>query len=537
MATLSFGAIPNPTRTLQGRALYRVIMPSLAGGAMLGASLLPWLVDPLGKAFPAWQLPIDIGWQLRSGLFSYGLLCLCCALYAFFIAYLAWKGKRRDRACPCPPGSTSSTLGQGLVGTVLAPIQSLRRRCVIDPNALGTHSTLAGLLCLMPVALFFTQYLFIDMGSITQLAQHEFQALFIQHHFGYHVAAQFVPIRLNTFDYSTLNGRFTLLLNQVQPGLYLPLLGTFCLLRGQTAGTGSESRTSPTSPVRERETHVDHTGCDVPHPRGQGQALSLRVMMWQLLNEQKRRRIVTITTCFILLPIVLGRGPAALACRFYAEHLLTTGDYADALTWLDRASVLNPSLEQLSAYHIERGQAWYYLHPTQPSIESQAYLADFYLTQDDYLSAYQKLTAARQQSVETPTPSWLLDELSITLTRLAEMQHPLRGSPEQTFYRDPPSITWLNTLTNIDSNNVYAHYTLGRIAYDTYNFTTCEKQMLAVIALSSDTNILSSAYTYLSLSNEAEGNYAQARDYLFTAQAYDPAYRNNTAREEMSGLH
>ena len=258
-------------------------------------------------------------------------------------------------------------------------------------------------------------------------------------------------------------------------------------------------------------------------------------MIWQQLKVQKRRRIVATIACFTLLLIVLGRGPAALACRFYAEHLLVLGDYTNALTWLDRASMLNPSLEQLAAYHIERGQAWYYLHPTQPSIESQVYLADFYLTQEDYLSTYQKLLAARQQSVATP--SWLLDELSITLTRLAEMHHPLRGSPAQMLQRDPPSIIWLNALTHIDSNNVYAHYTLGRIAYDTYNFTTCEKQMLAVITLSSDASVLSSAYTYLSLSNEAEGHYAQARDYLFTALAYDPAYRNNTAREEMSGLH
>ena len=60
--------------------------------------------------------------------------------------------------------------------------------------------------------------------------------------------------------------------------------------------------------------------------------------------------------------------------------------------------------------------------------------------------------------------------------------------------------------------------------------------MLAVLNLSSENNIVSSAYTYLSLSDEAEGKDMQARDYLFEAQAFDPAYRNNTAREEISGL-
>src|SRR5439155_2046156 len=199
-------------------------------------------------------------------------------------------------------------------------------------------------------------------------------------------------------------------------------------------------------------------------------ALSLRCVgqMW------KCRRVV-ILICFVLLLIVLGRGPAALACRFQAEHLLATGDYGDVLVWLDRAAMLNPSLDQLSAYHIERGQAWYYLHPTQLSIESQIYLAATYLKQNDYLSAYQTLMVARQQSLETPAPSWLVAELSITVTKLAEMQHPLNGAPEQRVHKDLPSIVWLNTLIRIDPNNVYAHYTLGRVEYDIHDFTACEE--------------------------------------------------------------
>ena len=171
-------------------------MPLFAGGSMLVASLQPWLVDPLGKAFSAWQLPIDIGWQLRSGLFSYGLLCLCCALYAFFIAFLTWK-QEEQRA--------------------------------ISPSKLREHYTLAGILCLLPIGLFFIQYLFIDMSSIAQLAQHEFQTLFIYSHFGYQVSTPFILIQLNTFDPSNLNDRSTLLIDQVQLGLYLPFLAMLCL--------------------------------------------------------------------------------------------------------------------------------------------------------------------------------------------------------------------------------------------------------------------------------------------------------------------
>jgi len=459
-------------------------MPLLAGGAMLAASYLPWLIDPLGQTFPAWQLPVDIGWQLRSDLFSYGLLCLFCALYAFFIAYLCLH---RDRAGPCPNRVREiycdplgmCVLPTGERGSAL----SLRR-----------HSILAGLLCLVPIGVFFTQYLFVDMGSMALLARHEFQSLFIQGHFGYHTAAQFIPLRPDTLDPSTLNGRLALLLDQIQPGLYLPFLGAFCLIRGQrNVGTGL-------APVRSWMAYVNQTGRDVPSPCvfGQGPALSLRCVgqMW------KCRRVV-ILICFVLLLIVLGRGPAALACRFQAEHLLATGDYGDVLVWLDRAAMLNPSLDQLSAYHIERGQAWYYLHPTQLSIESQIYLAATYLKQNDYLSAYQTLMVARQQSLETPAPSWLVAELSITVTKLAEMQHPLNGAPEQRVHKDLPSIVWLNTLIRIDPNNVYAHYTLGRVEYDIHDFTACEEQMLSVITLSYDPDIRSTAYTYLAWSSES----------------------------------
>jgi tetratricopeptide (TPR) repeat protein len=475
---LSFAARPKSTIYIkQGWRLYRVIMPLMAGGSMLAASLLPWLVDPLGKAFPAWQLPVDIGWQLRSGLFSYGLLCLCCALYAFFIAFLTWK-QEEQRA--------------------------------ISPYKLRRHYTLAGILCLIPIGMFFIQYLFIDMTSIAQLAQHEFQTLFIYSHFGYQVSTPFIPIQLNTFNPSTLNDRSALLMDQVQIGLYLPVLAMLCLFATRHMLPVGETMRMPATPA----------------------TFSLQ----QKREGQKRRRAFIIIACFILLLIVLGRGPAALVCQFQAEHLLSTGEYASALTWLDRASTLNPSLEQLSTYHIERGQAWYYLHPDQPSMESLAYLADFYLSEDDYSSAYQELIDVRQQSLATSIPTWLTNELSTTLTRLAELQRPLNGTIAQRVTRGPSSIMWLNVLTHTDPGNVYAHYTLGRIAYDQHDFTTCEKQMLAVLNLSSESNILSSAYTYLSLSDEAEGKDVQARDYLFEAQAFDPAYRNNTAREEISGL-
>ncbi len=77
---------------LQARLSFKkVIIPTVAGCIMIGASLLPWLNGPLGESYSAWQLPIDIGWQFRIAIINYGLLCLCCAIYAFVVAYAHWK--------------------------------------------------------------------------------------------------------------------------------------------------------------------------------------------------------------------------------------------------------------------------------------------------------------------------------------------------------------------------------------------------------------------------------------------------------------
>jgi hypothetical protein len=97
-------------------------IPVLAGFAMLCASLLPWLTDPLGEVYSAWKLPIDLGWQFHIAAINYGLLCLCCAVYAFFIAYANWR-----------PFKSHVYLVQ--------------------------RPTLAGVLCIIPVVVFLVQYL------------------------------------------------------------------------------------------------------------------------------------------------------------------------------------------------------------------------------------------------------------------------------------------------------------------------------------------------------------------------------------------
>ncbi|HEX3643232.1 MAG TPA: hypothetical protein VHV10_18260, partial [Ktedonobacteraceae bacterium] len=155
------------------KALYQVAMPALAGTVLGVASLLPWLRDPLGKEFSAWRLPVDTGWQLRCGMFNYGLLCCCEALFAFWIALRAWQILRAEKRVPTEIQARLS---------------------------LGTCCTIAGLLCLLLPTLFLTQYLYADMGSVAQLASHTIQVQLIKAKLGYGSAAQFFPIETIAFD-------------------------------------------------------------------------------------------------------------------------------------------------------------------------------------------------------------------------------------------------------------------------------------------------------------------------------------------------
>jgi len=126
--------------------------------------------------------------------------------------------------------------------------------------------------------------------------------------------------------------------------------------------------------------------------------------------------------------------------------------------------------------------------------------------------------------------------MSVTLEGLAEFTHPLRGPLVKRPMNDDTSLPWAQSLTQVDDSNVYGHYLAGRIDYNLHNFTACMSQMTALLRWSSDMNEQSSAYTYLGLSEIGLGNEAKGRELLLKAVDLDPSYRNNTAREEISGL-
>jgi len=436
------------------------IIPAVAGCIMVGTSALPWLTDPLQGNFSAWQLPIDIGWQFHVAIVNYGLLCFCCALYAFGVAYAHWKPFR---------GSNYFVRGN-------VPV---------------------GLLCLLPVALFLLQYLFADIHSINQLAQHKIQMLLIRQHFGYRTTPERITIQPFALDAATLQGRLALLANQISIGLALPCLSASLLL-----GLKRSTMTPAGSDATKK------------HPKG----------LW----------FAGIATLVLVLGVVLARAPAATACEYQARLSLDVGDYTSALSWLDTALILNPELDQLASYHIERGQAWYFLYPGQPNQDTYAYLAFVYQQRGDDQNAYQQLLAI--SPAQSP-PSWVVDEMSNSLERSSEFTKSLGGSLITRPANDDTALPWLQLLTQLDPANVYGQYMVGRIQYNLHDYTECTDQMVRVIELTSNRDIQSSAYTYMALSDAGKGDYLEERTLLFKAEQLDPNYYNNTARQELSGLH
>lgn len=436
-------------------------IPVLAGCVMLGASFLPWLIDPLGQVYGAWNIAIDVGWQVHSGLLNYGVMCACCAAYAFLVAYAQWR--------PFRGGS-----------------YFVRRR------------TLAGVLCLLPLILFLFQYLLTDTSAISTLAQHKIQALLMQQHYGYSVSPQRIKLSPYFLDSTTLPGRLQLLIDQIAPGCVLPCISAWMLIE------------------REKIRVL------LPRPRQMP------------VNPRQARRVLRVRALIALLAVLIfGRTLLASLCEQEAKALLAAGDYTQALGWLDAAHTLNPALEQVIAYHIERGQALYFLDTAQDSDDSRAYLASAYMGQKDYLDAYQQMLVVWQHNRGVP---WVTAQTSMTLERLAETTLSFSAPSAKQVHADNAALAWLLLLKQVDAANVYAPYMLGRVQCDLHNYRVCAAEMVRVVQLSSDKDIQSSAYTYMALSEAGQGQYTLSRMLLAKAIMLDPNYRNNTARENMSGL-
>ena len=370
-------------------------------------------------------------------------------------------------------------------------------------HAIAHRTRLAGCLCLFSVGLFLLQYLCADLVGINQLAEHSKQWLFIQRDLGYGTAKSMITLNPLAIDISTISMRFQLLVNQTSIGPLLALISGCMLIA------------TPAPPSNAQTTQ---------------RKASTRLAAWLLF--------------MLALLVLCGRAPASFLCEQQAKALLSQGAYRQALQWLDRAATLNPALTQVAYYHIERGEALYFLQPDQQSLESQFYLASAYLEQRSAVNAYRQLYPLWQAHRSLP---WIADEMSVLLERMIEKAQPLstlsaRGleitplTPALALQNDQVALSWLVVLTRVDPANPFAQYLIGRIDYASHDYAACIAHMTLTIRLSPGTAIQSSGYTYIALSDAGQGNYIEERTLLLKAIALDPAYWNNTAREELSGL-
>jgi len=435
---------------------YESILLVVAGGIMCISGLLPWLTDPLKGDYTAWNISLDLGWQLRLKIVNYGVLCFFCAIYVFLVAYASWKPFK---------GS-----------------QYFFRKY-----------RMASVICLLPLVLFFLQYLSIDMRSINDLAQHKVQVLLMQKHFGYNGAPDRITQQPFAVNSSTLMGRLVLLVNQMAIGICLPLISTILLIECSRFFISKQNA-------------------------------------YEISKKSRNIWVIMI----IGLIILLGRGPAAMCCDYESQLALSDGNYTQALTWLSWAHTLNPSLDQVASYHIQRGEALYFLNAGQQNDDSRAYLASVYRTQKNYLGAYEELLGALQSERNTP---WVIDEVTTTLEYLSEYTKNANGIVAERIDHDHTALAWLQLLAKVDPSDVYGQYMVGRIEYDLHNYAACMNSMSIALGVSKNADIQSSAYTYIALSDTKLGKYTEARVLLLKAIKLDPNYRNNTAREDLSGLH
>lgn len=436
-------------------------IPVGVGVLMLFTSFLPWLKDPLGNAYNAWSLPLEFGWwvglpSVLTRLLSYGLLCTLCGVYVMLVGY------------------ASNTSFQW-------------HRYFFKKHILSA------LVCMVPLLIFCVQYLFVDMPFMAHLAQRETQLLLIQHHFGYHSAAQRIAINPLTLDISSFQERLVLLFDQGSFGLLGPCLSCWLLLEY-------------------------HRRDALPQP----EPLHRAYARWPVIAG------------IVALLLFFGRAPFGMFCESQANGALAAGNYTPALQWLNAAQLFNPLLNDVAFFHRERGQALYFLHnDDEQNDDSRVYLAAAYRNQGNLFDAYQQLLIPWKTH---RTLSWTNEDLTITLEMLAESKKPLKVQPHIALNTEEAALQWLQILSEVDASNVYSRYATGRINYELQDYKGCTIQMQHVLTMSTNSEIQSSVYTYVGLSEEAQGYYALSREVLLRAVKLDPYYRNNVAREELSGL-
>nr|BBH94664.1 hypothetical protein KTA_28630 [Thermogemmatispora argillosa] len=359
----------------------------------------------------------------------------------------------------------------------------------------------------MPLCLFLLHFVCIDTQLGDELAYHKLEAQLILRHLGYNLPRDWCPVTAPfALDMATFHWRLVLLVDQLRPGALLPLVGLS--LWGRWPKRGERSCT---------------------------------FLQAGFLRPLSLVALVALVGGGSLLPAI-GTPLWGWLSMQQVDLAIAAGDYQQALGWLELSRQAAPATGDSAAYQERLGQILSGLEPHSQTETVSFALARAFLQQRAYLRAYQvlfPLWLSHVRQKEPPDP-WLTTALSEALAGLVEAAWPpalLSGDTPARNHRLTIAQGWLMRLVLVNPHSLYAHYLLGRVAYELHNYGGCRAEMSNVLALSSDDDLRSSAYTYIGLAEIALGHSVQGREALLIAVALDPDYRNNTAREALSGLH
>jgi hypothetical protein len=210
-----------------------------------------------------------------------------------------------------------------------------------------------------------------------------------------------------------------------------------------------------------------------------------------------------------------GRGGAAAYLADRGIQAARAGDYRAARSSLATAHALDPSMARGVPYELALGQA---LLASGQSSDPLALLAEAE-SRDQTGDVGRQVAELREAVKRDPGDPVLVQELRQASRQLALV----RG--------DARPLQALGHPTAAD------RYTEGRVLYDRASYAEALACFRTVTTLTREPNVVSSAYTYISLSEMKLGASGDARHDLVRAVAVDTGYNNTLARSLATGLY
>jgi len=229
----------------------------------------------------------------------------------------------------------------------------------------------------------------------------------------------------------------------------------------------------------------------------------------------RRRGIALSALAVLIVAGVLVRGVIADYLAGQGAAAVRAGDYQAATASLADANHLDPLLTSSTAYELTLGQA---LLGTGGDGQPLAMFADA-----DASGAVGdirgQVTELRKAVALDPANSVLLQQLDRASQVLAVTA------------KDPGPLQALSHPTVADV------YTQGRVRYAQADYSAALPCFQQVLRMTGDGNVISSAYTYIALSELKLGRAGQARLDLLRAVRADTSYNNTLARSLLVGLY